>query len=272
MKWLRNLWKPAGPEAVLIRDAVSMQSAAPLVEPVAFVSDIHANLQALQAVLSDIASQGVREIVCLGDIAGYGGSPAECVQLIRDAGIPCIRGNHDDYVGGGALPPAGRGTDFEEACRWAREQIGEEGCRWLANLPLVLSRDDFEAVHTSLHRPEQWNYLDIAPAAELHFRHQTKPVCFVGHTHQPIMWIEGEERPAGQTNLENLRPTRKQVVNVGSVGQPRDEDERACYLILRRREKDVWWRRAPYDIEGAQRAILEAGLPFRNAERLQRGE
>lgn len=270
MKWLRKFWSKDRARVV----ATSPVTASPPVcsdEPMAFISDIHANLQALEAVIADIQAQGVREVVCLGDIVGYGGNPAECVAIIRAAGWRCVRGNHDAYAGGTTPLPMDHG-DFEAACRWMRVQLGEENCRWLGNLPFSFSGDDFEAVHTSLHQPERWNYLDIAPAAALHFQHQVKPVSFVGHTHQPKMWVEGMERPAAEGGIESLRSDRRQVVNVGSVGQPRDEDARACYAIYQRNERDIWWRRVAYDIEGAQRAIIHAGLSPRNAARLDFGE
>jgi len=212
---------------------------------VAFISDIHGNVEALQAVLADIQAQGVREIVCLGDIVGRRGDSAECVKLIRAAGIPCVRGNHDAYAGGTASLPA-RGPAFESAYSQIRKELGEEVARWLGNLPFTISGDDFEAVHASLYQPERWNYVLIAPGADLNFALQSKPVCFVGHTHQPKMWVEGVDRPV-EGGIETLRPDRKHLVNVGSVGRSRDDDERACYVIYRRREREVWWRRLAVD-------------------------
>lgn len=269
MKWLRKFWSKARARMVV---TVPVSASPPVCseEPVAFISDIHANLQALEAVIADIQAQGVREVVCLGDIVGYGGNPTECVNLIRAAGISCVRGNHDAFAGGTTPLPTDSG-DLEAACQWMRRQLGEDNCRWLGNLPFTFSGDDFDAVHASLHQPERWNYLDIAPAAALHFKHQVKPVSFVGHTHQPKMWIEGMELPSAEGGIESLRCNRLQVVNIGSVGQPRDEDERACYTIYRRKEREICWRRVTYDIDGAQRAIIHAGLPPRHATRLELG-
>ncbi len=244
MNWLRKFWrvnKPAPVKAPPIPVAPQVLST----EPVAFISDVHGNLKALKAVLADIEARGVREIVCLGDIVGYGGSAAECVKLIRDAGFPCIRGNHDAYAGNTTPLPA-RGPDFELAFERIREQVGEEGCHWLGNLPLTYTGEDFEAVHASLYHSENWPYILIAPGAEIHFANQIKPVCFVGHTHQPKMWIEGMERPV-DGGIGKIRPDRKHVVDVGSVGKPRDDDERSCYVIYRRKDREVWWRRVAYD-------------------------
>lgn len=270
MNWLRKLWNKPGPGDASPAPA-ALPLSAPSVEPTAFISDIHGNLQALEAVLADIGAQGVREIVCLGDLVGYGGNPAECVDLVRGADIPCIRGNHDAYAGRTTewMP---RSAEFESVCARMREQVGEERCRWLGNLPLTFGGEDFEAVHATLYHPDRWNYLDHISVVDEHFRHQVKPVCFVGHTHLPAMWVEGMDRPGNDFGIESLRVGRRQVVNVGSVGQPRDGEPKACYLIYRRKERDVWWRRVAYDIEGAQRSIAMAGLPWRYAARLESGE
>lgn len=243
----------------------------PPTEPVALISDVHGNLQALQAVLADIEERRIMERVCLGDIVGYGGNPAGCVDLIRASGFQCVRGNHDAYAAATTALP-GRSPDFESACRWMREQLGAERCHWLCNLPLTLSAEDYEAVHTSLHRPEAWSYVLLDGDAGQNFKHQTKPVCFAGHTHQPVLWIENQPRPIEGSGTEALRHGSKHLVNVGSVGQPRDENPCACYVIYRRKEQDVRWRRVAYDIAGAQRAIIDAGLPGKNAGRLDLGK
>ncbi|WP_395736255.1 metallophosphoesterase family protein [Prosthecobacter sp.] len=236
-------------------------------QDIAFISDIHGNLQALEAVVADIRSQGISECICLGDIVGYGGNPAECIDLVGNFCSGSLLGNHDEYT------LSGRGIgevnlEVRQAILWTREQLTEAQRTWLRACPYHIDGGDFEAVHSSLHDTETWPYLLQAGDAAQHFQHQVRPVCFVGHTHQPRMWVEGEDRALATTSLENLRAGVKQVINVGSVGQPRDRDERACYLIFRRSQKDVWWRRVAYDIAGAQRAIHAAGLPGKFAARL----
>ena len=106
----------------------------------------------------------------------------------------------------------------------------------------------------------------------LHFPHQSRPVCLIGHTHQPAFWVEGEDRKRDITSIESIVPTRKQLINVGSIGQPRDKDPRACYLLYRPDQQDVYWRRVNYDIASAQRAIIAASLPPKFAERLELGK
>ncbi len=241
-------------------------------KPVAIISDIHANLPALTAVLEDIDNQGIEELVCLGDIVGYGAQPAECLELMRSRNFCAIlRGNHDAFVAADEEPP-NVSTEIAEVIRWTRGKLTQEQRAWLGALPLTWQDTDYEAVHASLHQPEQWSYVLESGAAAQHFVHQQKPLCFIGHSHQPKMFVEREERALDITSLEAVRPSRKQVVNVGSVGQPRDKDERACYVVYRRAEQDVWWRRIPYDIAAAQKAILTAGLPGKYAQRLSLGK
>lgn len=241
-------------------------------QPIAFISDIHANLPALQAVLTDIAAQQVTEIYCLGDVVGYGGQPAQCVDLLREARIPCLKGNHDSMVAGDAGSLKGIGDATRLAIEWTQSVVSPEQRSWLGDLPLTMEQADFQAVHAMLETPEEWDYVLSAAEAGRHFRHQRKSLCFIGHTHCPAFWLEGETRERDITSIETVFSTRKQVINVGSVGQPRDRDERACYLIYRPERQDVWWRRVDYDIKAAQQAIMSAGLPSKFAMRLLRGQ
>jgi diadenosine tetraphosphatase ApaH/serine/threonine PP2A family protein phosphatase len=237
---------------------------------VAIISDIHGNVHALRAVLRDIDERGITERVCLGDIVGYGGNPAECVDFIRSSGFRVIRGNHDAMVAGN-LGFEGTSEGVREAIAWTRRHLNEEQLAWLAELPMTLEAADYECVHASLFHPGDWRYVRTPGEAALHFAEQRKPVCFIGHTHRPQFWLEGAEHPLAITNLENLRAGKKQIVNVGAVGQPRDGDDRACYVVYRRESQDVWWRRIPYGLEAAQSAIITAGLPSSFAMRLSAG-
>lgn len=237
---------------------------------VAIFSDIHGNAQALRAVLQDMADQGINERVCLGDVVGYGASPGDCINLLMTHGIPCLQGNHD------AMVTTNEELDgVAEATRhsigWSRSVLSPEQKAWLAALPLTMQAKDYEAVHATLHNPARWAYVLIAEAAALSFPNQTRPVCFIGHTHRPAFWVEGEALGVDITSIEALKPNLKCLVNVGAVGQPRDRDERACYAIYRRDTQDILWRRVSYDIVGAQKAVLKAGLPPYFAQRLELG-
>lgn len=239
---------------------------------IAFISDIHANLQALEAVLADIKNQEITEIYCLGDVVGYGGNPGECIDLIRACGIPCIQGNHDAMATGDF---GTREKDINPKARlvieWTYKALSFDQRSWLAELPMTFERPEFQAVHAMLYEPTEWRYVLNQELAELHFPRQTHPLCLIGHTHQPAYWVDGEFESRAITGRASIDLQRKQVVNVGSVGQPRDRDPRACYTILRPDLNEVQWQRVNYNITGAQYAIEDAGLPFSLAERLQQG-
>ena len=237
---------------------------------VAIFSDIHGNAHALRAVLKDMADHGINERVCLGDVVGYGGSPGDCIDLLMEHGIPCVQGNHDAMVSTGAGLDGVKDAT-RQSIEWTRGVLSPEQKAWLAALPLAIQAADYEAVNATLHGPAGWAYVLIAEAAALSFPHQTRPVCFIGHTHSPAFWVEGDEFGVDITSIEALKPNRKCLVNVGAVGQPRDRDERACYAIYRRDTQDILWRRVPYDIVGAQQAITQAGLPAYFAQRLELG-
>lgn len=239
---------------------------------VAIISDIHGNLQALEAVIEDIEKQGIHERVCLGDIVGYGAQPAECLELLQAKDFRVIlQGNHDAYVAAD-VDPSNVSAETLQVIQWTRQVLSAEQRDWLRALPLTWQAEDYEVVHASLQHPVEWRYVLEPGAAAAHFSHQQLKICFIGHSHRPAMFVEGEDRALDITSLESIRPDRKQVINVGSVGQPRDEDPQACYLIYRREKQDVCWRRIPYDIKEAQKAIISAGLPAKNSHRLPLGK
>ena len=245
-------------------DGISMPS------PIAFISDIHANLPALKAVLADIAEQGISEIICLGDVVGYGGQPAECVELLRQHGIATLKGNHDAVVADGPMEDRGRGY-MRIMWDWTEQALSFDQRCWLAELPLALEHPGFQAVHATLRHPSNWGYVLNASQAELHFAHQTQPICFIGHTHRPAFWVAGEDAAREASGLQSLIQDKPQLLNVGSVGQPRDGHPEACYLIYNAKAQEVRWQRVRYDISAAQYAIEDAGLPLAFAERLSKG-
>jgi diadenosine tetraphosphatase ApaH/serine/threonine PP2A family protein phosphatase len=233
---------------------------------VAIFSDVHGNLPALQAVLTDMAVRGITEMLCLGDIVGYGGNPAECVALVRATGCRVVTGNHDFA--------ASRQLDrFHEASiQWAKKQLSPDQQVWLASLPFTVEDDDFEAAHASLWHPQDWPYIWTSSHADMHFKYQRKPVSFIGHTHRPCIWLEGAMRSIDPIGSEDVRKGKRHIVNVGSVGQPRDENPKACYVIYSRESQVFRFCRVEYDIAAAQAAIIAAGLPARYADRLALGK
>ncbi len=239
----------------------------------ALFSDIHANLEAVEAVIRDMARQSISDRICLGDIVGYGADPSSCVDFIQGLGCPTLLGNHDiesaedrhfDSLNVGAKA----GIDY------ARAQLDRGQKSYLSNRPYAMRNDDFEATHASLHTPSSWRYVIEEQEAQKHFHEQKMPVCFFGHTHYPCVWEEGPggqiELYAGMTSFR-LKAGCKYLINTGSVGQPRDRNSKACYLVYFPEEKRVIWRRVDYPIEVTQQKIYAAGLPEKNAARLQDG-
>ena len=187
--------------------------------PVAIISDIHGNLPALQAVIADIEQQDIQERVCLGDIVGYGAQPSECIELLLAKNFHVIiQGNHDAYVAADE-DPSNVSDETLQVIQWTRQVLSAEQRDWLRALPLAWQAEDYEMVHASLHHPADWGYVLEPGAAAVHFSHQQKDVCFIGHSHQPKMFVDGEDRAVDITSLESVRKGSKQVVNVGSVGQ-----------------------------------------------------
>lgn len=236
----------------------------------ALFGDIHANWEALSAVLEDAAANGVTNYICVGDIVGYNASPAECLSKVRDICDAVVRGNHDHYCSHDECledfhPLAANVVD------WTRRQLADEDIQYLRNLRLSRLIDGFTIVHSTLDMPEKWGYVLDTLEAEAHFAYQNTGLCFHGHTHVPVVY----ERHGSvmRRDVKVLRVTlgRKYFINTGSVGQPRDGDPRASYLIYHPAERTVEFRRLPYDIETAQRKIREAGLPERLAARLAQG-
>ena len=221
----------------------------------AFISDIHGNLPALEAVLKSIAVEGADRIICLGDLVGYGASPNECVDIIRERKIPCLLGNHDEAaVGRGVINyfnPLAR-----EAIIWTMNRLTPQSRLFLESLPFIAGEDGMRLVHSSPHEPEAWHYLYTQSEARLAFRAFSEPVCFFGHTHFPVIFSDENER---------------RLINVGSVGQPRDRDPRACWGLYRSEMRAFQWVRVEYPIEQAAQMIRDAGLPPFLAQRLFSG-
>jgi diadenosine tetraphosphatase ApaH/serine/threonine PP2A family protein phosphatase len=245
--------------------------AAPLL---AIFADVHANLEALEAVLVDMDALSITRRVCLGDTVGYGASPSECLELVRGLGCPVVKGNHDDATAGDADLWQMRDA-AQCGVLYAREKLSPEQRAYLAALPLNLSLENVEFVHASLHAPAEWDYIMRETEARDHFTAQTQRLCFIGHTHLPMVWHlsnTGNIKSSRGHERIQLSPGGKTVVNVGSVGQPRDLQPAACYVIYDREADAVEFRRVKYDIAKASRKILRANLPHSAAQRLLIGK
>lgn len=237
----------------------------------AIIADIHGNLEALQAVLEDIKTQKCDQIVCLGDVVGYNANPRECLKIIREMNIPCVKGNHDEYCSTDA-PLDDVNPYAAQAVIWTRNQLTEEEKKWLRELRYVRLVHNFTIVHATLDAPERWGYVFDKFAAASSFPYQTTNVCFFGHTHVPLAFIRDTSVRGGTYSKFKVDPTKKYFVNVSAVGQPRDNNPKAGYVIYNVSEGTIELRRIEYDIATAQRKIIEAGLPERLAERLAYGK
>jgi diadenosine tetraphosphatase ApaH/serine/threonine PP2A family protein phosphatase len=238
----------------------------------AIISDIHANLEALDAVLKEIDRRRPKRIFCLGDIVGYGASPNECLARVRERCQVVLLGNHDAAASGG--PEAARFNIYARvAAEWTFKTLTRGNREYLQRLPLTHPAGPYLLVHASPACPRDWEYLLDRFDAEPQFQYFTEPLCFIGHTHQPAIYLAD---PAGCKSLPvastTLDPGRRYIVNVGSVGQPRDHDPRACFVLYHDDSGLVEFVRVDYDLEGAQAKIRAAQLPEGLAARLATGE
>ena len=236
----------------------------------AVLSDIHGNLEALEAVLADARAQDCTHFVCLGDIVGYNANPNECVQIVREMECPVVKGNHDEQA---SIVASTEGFNelAEEAIDWTREHLSDEDKAWLADLRLTRQVRDFTIVHATLDTPQQWGYVFNDLDAVASFTYQHTPLCFFGHTHWPTAFVRDDNVRRITTGQIVLAAGKKYFINVGSVGQPRDRDWRAAYCIYHCERHVVEQRRVEYDLDTTQRKIREAGLPERLADRLAQG-
>lgn len=238
----------------------------------AVIADIHSNLEALEAVLVDLADKGIDEYVCAGDVVGYGADPKACLDRVRDLCTVSVAGNHDWAVAR-TLSMEFFNAYARAAIEWTWNQLPEEDIEWLRDRPL---QADIGAaamiVHSTVHDPEAFDYLLTSYDAYLSIKVLEKPLCFVGHSHIPITFIE--RGGLGFTFADEIDLARfsKAIVNPGSVGQPRDENPQASYAIYDSGRRKVTLHRVPYDIETCCEKIERAGLPQMLSDRLRVGK
>lgn len=235
----------------------------------AILADIHANLQALEAVLADAREYGCEEFQILGDVVGYNANPGECLELVRQLPGVCVLGNHD--AGAAGLEPLDQfSSTARTVLEWTHTQLSVEQKAWLAALRPMRQIRRTTLVHATLDSPTSWGYVRTPSAAELSIACQRTPLCFFGHTHVPGIFIQGGKQILIDEGVQ-LPSDQKCFINAGSVGQPRDGDWRAAYLIHDEESNGLWLRRVEYDAESARQAVQVAGLPFKLGERLLTG-
>lgn len=236
-------------------------------------SDIHGNYHALMAVLKQLEDMDVDALICCGDVVGYGARPNECVEELRKREIPTIAGNHDH-----AALLLTDITNFNEIAKtavlWTKKVLTEENLDYLRELPLTLrdTANNVFYVHSSPREPGEWHYILTMGEARTNFNYFNEQICFIGHSHQPFIIENDEGNLACPTRPEvELKDGCRYLINVGSVGQPRDHNPKPCFVIVDFEKKTLEIKRCDYDLEAAQKAIHAAGLPRELAERLAHG-
>ncbi len=239
---------------------------------IAIISDVHANLEALERVLRDSEKQGVEVIHFIGDAVGYGCNPDECVNLlVRHCDIKLL-GNHD-YVALGLESTDAFNKAAREALSWTQNTISEKTLEALADFELEADYLDYHLVHATPECPDKWQYLFDTNEARVQFEHFTQSICLIGHSHFPSIYVRDNDGAISMHMKSTIqcRPDRRYIINVGSVGQPRDKDNRACYVIIDTDTNKILFRRIAYDIDVTQEKMRKAQLPEFLIERLAAG-
>ena len=240
------------------------------------IGDIHGNIEALRAVVAEFKRLAVDDVLCAGDVVGYGAAPSECIDFLQENKIPSVCGNHDFFTVHAGMDNDGIREEAIKVFEWNRKVLSNSQMEWLENLPMILEnpRLHYQVRHASCQPFPNWGYVISEHSAALHFLFQNSRVCFNGHSHVPIIALHA---PGEHVNLQRfggmvtLPPDHNVLVGVGSVGQPRDGDNRACGVIYDTDGHSVYLLRVPYDIAAAQKRIYAANLPDFLAERLSVG-
>jgi len=240
----------------------------------AVFSDVHGNVEALDTVLADAGRQRADVYLCLGDTVGYGPDPNECASRVQKLGGPALVGNHD-LAALGALDTGAFSPLAREAIEWTIRVVTGETRAWLGSLPQRIEDRSFLAVHGSPRDPIEEYILDL-PTSLAIFSEYPFALCLVGHSHIPGAFVletdgslSARSLPAGEP--VRLARTSRYIVNVGSVGQPRDGDPRASYLLMETKPRTVTLRRLAYPVAATQEKMAARGLPAPLAERLALG-
>ncbi len=240
----------------------------------ALLGDIHGNTEALTVILNAIEEQRIDKIICLGDIVGYGAEPVACLEIIRGLKCDVIAGNHD-WAAVGKLSIDMFNAYAKAAALWTREQLTNDQKEWLANLPLTITYEHCAVAHGTFHQPEAFNYIQTVFDAQQSFealKQLGAKLGFLGHSHVPVGFFDTD--PITYT-LDPEMPVDSDlamIVNAGSVGQPRDENNKASFAVYDSEIASVTINRLDYDIDAAATKIRNAGLPEILAARLYQGK
>lgn len=237
---------------------------------VGILSDIHGNLEALECVLSACDERDLDEIYCLGDVVGYGADPGACLDLIRARGTVVCAGNHD-WAASGLIDTEDFNRMAADAIAWTREQIDADQRHFLRALPTETRDGDVLFVHGSPHEPDAFHYIFTASEAASAIGATDARFVFVGHSHRAFAFSEDDGETVAIEGRHHVKDHERILVNVGSVGQPRDGDPRAAFCVWDRATNEIELCRVPYDVNVTQKKILDEGLPAFLAQRLSDG-
>jgi predicted phosphodiesterase len=235
------------------------------------LGDIHGNLAALETVLACLQKEHVDQLISVGDVVGYGAAPRECIALLRESKAVVVLGNHD-AAAIQRLDMVYFNAYAREAVLWTQRVLSKEDRAWLSALPLARHLEHCSVAHGTLYRPELFDYIQTPEDADPSLDIMPLPVCFVGHSHVPVTLLRTKDDPtrtAYTVDAEiDLEDASRALINVGSVGQPRDEDPRTAYAVYDSEAGRAWIRRVQYDIQREAERIRRAGLPSMLADRL----
>lgn len=238
---------------------------------IGIISDIHANLEALTAVFAALARFKVSAIYCLGDLVGYGPNPNECIAMIRNECAVVLAGNHDYAVIG--REDLDRFNDYaKQALEWTQSVISDPNLDFLQGLAITFSQDNYFYVHANPARPTDWDYIFDGTDAQYHFNFFDEQVCFIGHTHVPIVITKSKDEVSIIKDVRvDLVKADQYLINVGSVGQPRDLKSEACFGVFDLQEQVFELHRVDYPIEKTQAKMEAVKLPEYLSARLKIG-
>jgi len=228
----------------------------------AIVSDLHANLTAWRAVLRDITQQRADRILCLGDAVGYGPQPAEVLESLYAEAWRVALGNHDAVLAG-RMTPDGFQPLAREILERTRVRVARDALRWISTWPLQLVGRTFRCAHASCAAPARFDYVEEPADAHAAWSAAPEPLMFIGHTHRPALFVLGPSGTPHRLDPQDfeLEPGKRYLVNVGSVGYPRDGDPRASYVLYDEEARAVWFRRVAFDLDACRLAIAAYGWP-----------
>ncbi|MBI4713219.1 MAG: metallophosphoesterase family protein [Planctomycetes bacterium] len=234
-------------------------------------SDIHANLEAFDAVLEKFKAERADRYICLGDLVGYGADPTRCIEKVNALDPVLVAGNHD-FAAAGILNSDFFNSYAYQAIEWTKSQLSDEHKQFLGRLKLVRHIDGITLVHSNLYLPELFEYMQSSYDVQLGFTKLETPLCFIGHSHVPVFFVmsRGTFSFSTEPYMQMVLDSRV-IVNVGSVGQPRDDNPLASYAVYDETEGVIWIKRIEYDVDKAAGKIRQAGLSEILSERLKYG-